>query len=470
MLRRHTLLIILVGLLAPACVNELVGVPETEHGDDIDEVTLSLDDLASWETEGEWLISPTLESTAGASRVGLLAGLDSAGELPEIQARATEGGEPIGEWIPLATTWSEEDQHVAIAELGTIAGGAQLRVRIADASALRALRWTATIPAPPALDAPAVEDPEVAGHAEALRSELSGLGIVTRSAWGARATRCTSGDSRKTRIAIHHTVTGSSDPMRQVRGIQAFHMDSRGWCDVGYHFLIGSDGRVYEARPLHLLGAHVGSNNTGNIGISFVGCFHTSGCGGLGPTTPPASMVTAAGRLAGTLSRLYGISISSSTLKGHRDHSGQSTSCPGNNLHSRLGTIRTTAQRETLGGGSPPPAPAPAPPPAGGGSCRHSFGGTYGNLACSTSYQCCSGTWRDRGACGACACVEGSGATGCSARTAPAGAACTHSFGGRYANTACSTSYQCCTGTWRDRGACGSCFCVEGSGSTGCGL
>ncbi|MBX3274597.1 MAG: family 10 glycosylhydrolase [Sandaracinaceae bacterium] len=51
----------------------------------------------------------------------------------------------------------------------------------------------------------------------------------------------------------------------------------------------------------------------------------------------------------------------------------------------------------------------------------------------------------------------------------PEGMACTHSFGGRYAHTACSASYQCCDGAWRMRTeGCGACRCVEESGSVGC--
>ena len=52
---------------------------------------------------------------------------------------------------------------------------------------------------------------------------------------------------------------------------------------------------------------------------------------------------------------------------------------------------------------------------------------------------------------------------------APSGASCTHSYGGTYANQACSPSYQCCDGSWRERGACGECLCVEESGTIGCG-
>lgn len=54
----------------------------------------------------------------------------------------------------------------------------------------------------------------------------------------------------------------------------------------------------------------------------------------------------------------------------------------------------------------------------------------------------------------------------------PTGATCTHSFGGVYADTACSPTYQCCDGSWQSRTGgdpCGSCLCVEDTGMTGCG-
>lgn len=53
------------------------------------------------------------------------------------------------------------------------------------------------------------------------------------------------------------------------------------------------------------------------------------------------------------------------------------------------------------------------PPEPVGETCVHSFGGLYADGACSASYQCCDGTWLDRGACGACACVEETGTVGC---------------------------------------------------------
>jgi len=465
-----------LALLAMAgCANGLIGAGEESLGHDSQEMTASSADmLANWTRDGEWLVSPVLEVPEGATRAGALVGLASPGEMPGMEARVLVAGS-AGAWTTLGETWGEEDQHVAVAELGEMGDGAQLRIRADSLEILKILQWTAVVPElATADDSAPIED--VGGASEALRAELTGLGIVSRSTWGAAATRCTSADARKTRLAVHHTVSGSADPQRQMRGIQRFHMDTRGWCDVGYHFLIGQDGRVYEGRPVQLLGSHVGGNNTGNIGISYIGCFHTSGCSGLGSSSPTDASIRISGKLMGTLSRLYGITLDTTHVKGHGQHSGASTSCPGDHVRSRIGEMISTGRSATLSSSAPTPAPAPAPAPSRGASCSHTYGGTYGHAACSASYQCCDGSWRAResGACGACACTETTGSTGCSSASAPprppAGASCTHTYGGRYANTACSASYQCCNGSWRDRASgCGACFCTETTGSGGCG-
>ena len=453
-------------LLLAGCVTELAMPYERASHDDSERI-VEVDQVdTTWDAAGDWLVSPTLESTEGASRVGVLVTLREAGPLPELQARVVRGDGTTGTWVPLTATWDEEEVHVAIAELGEVGIGAQLRMPPSTQPLLDSLQWNAVIPEV----ADSGTDDLVGSRSDGLRSDLGGIGIVTRAAWGARATRCSSRNGTMRRMAIHHTVTPSVNPERQVRGIQRYHMDSRGWCDVGYHFLVGVDGTIYEGRPLHLVGAHVGGHNTNNIGISFVGCFTGSGCpAGSGPSRPPEVMIDAAARLVGKLSSVFGIAINSSNVKGHRDHSGQSTGCPGDYLHARLGDIRSRASS-----GSPTPTPAPEPSPTGG-SCSHTYGGTYANAACSTSYQCCDGAWRTRGSCGECSCVETTGEIGCAPAPAPeptptpTGASCNHTYGGTYGDGACSTSYQCCDGTWRTRGACGGCTCVEGTGETGCG-
>ena len=60
-----------------------------------------------------------------------------------------------------------------------------------------------------------------------------------------------------------------------VRGTQNYHMDSRGWSDIGYNFLIGEDGRIYEGRGFYRMGAHCSNWNGNTLGFSIMGDFQT---------------------------------------------------------------------------------------------------------------------------------------------------------------------------------------------------
>ena len=44
------------------------------------------------------------------------------------------------------------------------------------------------------------------------------------------------------------------DCIKEVKKVQDYHMDGNGWWDVGYNFLIGEDGRIYEGRGFHIQG------------------------------------------------------------------------------------------------------------------------------------------------------------------------------------------------------------------------
>lgn len=58
-----------------------------------------------------------------------------------------------------------------------------------------------------------------------------------------------------------------------VRHIQSFHIESRGWWDIGYNFLVAGDGNAYMGRGWNKEGAHTYGYNTKSIGISFIGTF-----------------------------------------------------------------------------------------------------------------------------------------------------------------------------------------------------
>ena len=244
-----------------------------------------------------------------------------------------------------------------------------------------------------------------------------------------------------------------------VRGFQRYHMVTNGWCDIGYHFLIGRDGTIYEGRPLTQLGAHVGGHNTGNIGIAFVGCFDRSCPSSMGSRTPSDAAIRSAGALIYRLSRVYGISVSSRTVLGHRQHSGQSTACPGQYLLDRLGRVRSLGRSGSSGSG-PRPRRSCRSDTVGRtvphGSCVQSSFSGCGRSRCAW-FRCADGAWQctDLAACDASEYRNSS----CSAGTGQ----CLDDYFGTSVNVGRTGLNRCGTGQYRQ------CTCSSGGRWASCG-
>ena len=73
-----------------------------------------------------------------------------------------------------------------------------------------------------------------------------------------------------TKIIVHCTATPEGREV-DVDEIRRWHVDERGWSDVGYHFHIKLDGELQEARPIERTGAHCSGQNYCSIGISYAG-------------------------------------------------------------------------------------------------------------------------------------------------------------------------------------------------------
>ncbi|XP_018788908.1 PREDICTED: peptidoglycan-recognition protein LC-like isoform X4 [Bactrocera latifrons] len=80
------------------------------------------------------------------------------------------------------------------------------------------------------------------------------------------------------RVIIAHTASTSCETKLQcdarVQSVQAFHIHSNGWGDIGYNFLVGGDGLVYEGRGWYNQGAHTLGYNKDSICIAFIGTFN----------------------------------------------------------------------------------------------------------------------------------------------------------------------------------------------------
>ena len=71
------------------------------------------------------------------------------------------------------------------------------------------------------------------------------------------------------KIIIHCTATPEGRE-HNVADIRRWHL-KRGFSDIGYHYLIHIDGKIEVGRPLHRIGAHTSGENTGSIGVCYVG-------------------------------------------------------------------------------------------------------------------------------------------------------------------------------------------------------
>jgi uncharacterized protein with LGFP repeats len=176
--------------------------------------------------------------------------------------------------------------------------------------------------------------------------------MFTRKQWGAdesQTDKCWQpiyGRSAKV-VFVHHTVNSNdysrSDGKAIVRSILAYHTQSRGWCDIGYNFLIDRYGRIYVGRKggarLPVRGAHAGDYNTNSVGVSLIGNFEEA--------RPTKRMKNALIRFIGwrlgtSYVRAHGKTKLNGKkfdrISGHRD--AMSTACPGKYVYRWLPRLR----------------------------------------------------------------------------------------------------------------------------------
>lgn len=71
-------------------------------------------------------------------------------------------------------------------------------------------------------------------------------------------------------IVVHCSYTPPSRDVGAVE-IRRWHVDERGWQDIGYHYVIRRDGTVEPGRPVEQPGAHARGYNGFSIGICLAG-------------------------------------------------------------------------------------------------------------------------------------------------------------------------------------------------------
>jgi len=75
---------------------------------------------------------------------------------------------------------------------------------------------------------------------------------------------------RISEIILHCTGTVASE-RTDVESIRRYHVGHNGWSDIGYHFVVKTDGTVEKGRAVEKSGAHVAGRNARSIGVCYVG-------------------------------------------------------------------------------------------------------------------------------------------------------------------------------------------------------
>lgn len=186
--------------------------------------------------------------------------------------------------------------------------------------------------------------------------------IRGRGEWGAAPATSTSYGSTIDLAVVHHSVSSNTYSAAQVpgviRGIQAYHMQGRGWSDIAYNFVVDRFGTVWEGRAGSIdgptIGAHAAGFNTNSVGVVVLGDYVATAPSGAAVESVsrvvgwklasygvnPVGSVT---RVAGTGSTKFapGTTVQVPRVVGHGDVG--ATSCPGS-ISSSLGFIRQRAR------------------------------------------------------------------------------------------------------------------------------
>lgn len=183
--------------------------------------------------------------------------------------------------------------------------------------------------AQPVSTAPYIPDPALFTPASAP------FKLVRRAEWKANPPKEPYSPHSPYFFTIHHTQAHYpatfEASLDEMRFIQDFHQNGRGWNDIAYHYLIDPAGNVFEGRPVGVVGAHVKNRNTGNVGVSILGNYH--------PPSKDRFTDAAQGSFV-TVGRWIkdSYSVKPAEFYAHREIG--STDCPGDNLYAKKDLLK----------------------------------------------------------------------------------------------------------------------------------
>lgn len=130
-------------------------------------------------------------------------------------------------------------------------------------------------------------------------------------------------------LTIHCAATPEG---RDVKAADISQWDIAKFGQISYHFVIELDGTVHRTLRDDQRGAHVGKNNTGNIGVCYVGGVDKNG-------NPKDTRTDAQKKSMLTLVRTYKARFPGIVVRGHRDWPGVAKACPSFDVAAWLASV-----------------------------------------------------------------------------------------------------------------------------------
>lgn len=152
--------------------------------------------------------------------------------------------------------------------------------------------------------------------------------VVTREQWGSQPQPLPE-EMRHTpgRLVVHHAGVATrpgEDPAEKMRRLQSWGQKEKGWADVPYHYVIATDGRIFEGRDWHYRPAsNTQYDLSGVINVEVDGNFETQ-------TVTPEQKESLIQILAYLCLRH---NLDPASIRGHMDEAPGQTDCPGKNLY-----------------------------------------------------------------------------------------------------------------------------------------
>lgn len=154
-----------------------------------------------------------------------------------------------------------------------------------------------------------------------------------------------------THLIVHHSAGSnqSNNFATVVEYIWDLHVNTNGWDDIGYNWLIDPNGILYEGRPDNYQGAHFSCINENTVGICVIGDYTL--------ITPSVEALNTLVNLLAYEATEHDIDVNGQSyhvtgdfildnVAGHRDSEGSdnacsATVCPGESFYPMLGDIRS---------------------------------------------------------------------------------------------------------------------------------